>query len=239
MNRHAITEQLSAYLDRELGFVELRQLEAHCASCEQCKARLDSMRRVVHSLDRVGRDVPPAALRQQIRRQVIVEASAPVNGFRAAFERFRLHLQAMQPALRTASAMGLALVVGLFAHNHQGAPRPAASTPQEIVTVGAYLDTPVSQTTTSEVAGREFIWTESRGWIQRGLEGKTPEAHVEAGSPQGRALLSRYSDLAILLADGSPVIFRYNLGTVEIRKTPPTRVLGFEAEAGLWQVIET
>lgn len=246
MNRHATTEQLSAYLDRELGYVEMRQLESHCASCAECTARLVSMRQVVQGLDRLGRAVPPAALRQQIRRQVAVEAAAPVNGFRAAFERFRLHLLALStapamgfapphPTLRTVSVMGLALVVGLFVYSHQE-PRPIPA-PQENVTVTPYSDSRVSQTTTSEVAGRKFIWTDS-GWIQRGLEGKTPEVQVEAGSPQGRALLNRYSDLALLLADGSPVILRYNLGTVEIRKMPPTRALGYEPESRPGQVIE-
>lgn len=247
MNRHATTEQLSAYLDRELGYVEMRQLESHYASCAECTARLVSMRQVVQGLDRVGRAVPPAALRQQIRRQVAVEAAAPVNGFRAVFERFRLHLLALstapglgfappQPTLRTASVMGLALVVGLFVYSHQEP--PAVGAPQENVTVTPYSDSRVSLTTTGEVAGREFIWTESRGWIQRGLEGKAPEVQVEAASPQGRELLSRTPDLALLLADGSPVILRYNLGTVEIRKDPPTRVLGYENESQPGQVIE-
>lgn len=249
MNRHATTEQLSAYLDRELGFVELQQLEAHCASCAECNARLASMRRVVQGLDRTGRAVPPAFLRQQIRRQVAVESAAPANGFRAVFERFRLHLLALQPVLRTASAMGLApppptlrtvsvmglaLVVGLFVYNHQ-APPAVAATPQEKITAGAFNETPILQTT-SEVAGVEFIWTESRGWIQRGLVGKTPEVQVEATSPQGQALLHRYSGLADLLTEG-PVVFRYNLGTVELRRTP-TRALGYEADPRPGQVIE-
>lgn len=236
MNRHATTEQLSAYLDRELGIVELRQLEAHCASCVECNTRLASMRRVVQGLDRVGRAVPPAALRQQIRRQVMVEAAAPANGFRAAFERFRLHLQALRPTMQTAAAMGLALVVGLFVYSHQE-PRAIAA-PQEDVKAGPFDDMPISQTTTAVVGGQEYFWTESKGWVQRGLVGKTPETHVEAGSPQGRALLSRYSGLALLLADGSPVILRSNLGTVEIRKTPPTRALGYEENVRPGQVME-
>jgi hypothetical protein len=241
MNRHATTEQLSAYLDRELGAVELQQLEVHCASCEECGARLASMRRMVRGLGSIGRAVPPPSLRQQIRRQVITQATAPPHGFRAAFEAFGMrllgmqppmHLLAMQPSLRTASVMGLALVVGLFVYGHQ---EPGAVVaPQEIVTVTPYSDSPVTQTTTSEVAGREFIWTETRGWIQKGLEGKTPEAHFEAGSPQGRALLNRYSGLALLLTEG-PVVFRYNLGTVELRQNPPTRD---EADLRPGQVIE-
>jgi hypothetical protein len=83
--------------------------------------------------------------------------------------------------------------------------------------------------TTSEVAGREFVWTEA-GWVQRGLEGETPVARVDAGSPRGRELLTKYSDLEFLLADGSAVVLRYNTETVEIFSTAPSRVLGFEAQ---------
>ncbi|HEX6899601.1 MAG TPA: zf-HC2 domain-containing protein [Thermoanaerobaculia bacterium] len=235
MNRHATTEQLSAYLDRELGAVELRQLEAHYASCEECSARLASMRRVVRGLDSIGRAVPPPALRQQIRRQVMTQAMMPPTGLRAVFERFCLHLLPPQPSVRTAAVMGLALVVGLFVYNH--IPTGPVE-PQEDVIAGAYDDTPISSPiTTSKVAGREFIWTDS-GWIQRGLEGKAPEVHVEAGSPQGKALLNKYSGLEWLLADGSPVLLRYNLGTVEIRPKSPTRVLGYEREVQAGQVLE-
>ena len=83
--------------------------------------------------------------------------------------------------------------------------------------------------TTSEVAGREFIWTDD-GWIQKGLEGQTPVARMDAGSPQGRALLTRYSDLKLLLEDGYPVVLRYDLETVEIRNLPPNRIIGFEPQ---------
>lgn len=228
MNRHASTEQLSAYLDAELGFAEIRQLEDHCSACAECGARLASLRRVIAGLGRVERAVPPAALRQQIRRQVA--AQPPAGGVRRAFNSFRLLLFPVQPALRNAVVMGLAMVVGLFTLNHEAESlMPDPDRPgQEIVTIqdGAQLG---QLFTTSKVAGREFIWTDS-GWIQRGLEGQTPVTRVEAGSPQGRALLTRCSGLQFLLADGSPVVLRYNLETVEIRHLPSTRVLGFEAQ---------
>jgi hypothetical protein len=231
MNLHLSTEQLSAYLDTELGLAEGRQLEIHCSECSECRARLESMRRVVSALGRVERAAPPAALRQQIRRQVVSEP--PVYGVRKAFDTLRFLLFPLPPGLRTAAVMGLALVVGLFTLTHEEgsllrpAGRPVGQPGQEIVTVetGAQLGMVL---TTSEVAGREFIWTDN-GWIQKGLEGQTPVARVDTGSPQGRALLTRYSDLEFLLADGSPVVLRYNLETVEIRNAPPTRVLGYEA----------
>jgi hypothetical protein len=229
MNRHLSTEQLSAYLDSEIGFAEMRQLESHCSVCEECSARLTSMRRVVSGLGRVERIAPPADLRQQIRREVAMQP--PQQGVRKALDSFRLLLFPIQPALRTAAAMSLALVVSLVAINHQGPSAMAAPsrTGQEIVTVevGAQLG-PFGPLTTSKVADRDFILTDN-GWIQKGLEGQTPVARVDAGSPQGRALLTRYSDLQWLLADGSPVVLRYNLETVEIHHAMPTRDLGYEA----------
>jgi hypothetical protein len=233
MNRHISTEQLSACLDSELGFVEMRQLEAHCAACPECGARLASMRRVVSGLGRAERAAPPPALRQQIRRQVMEEI--PAHGVRRTFESLRFFLFPLGPGLRTAAVMGLALVVSLFSVRHgldgngfpQNEPRPG----QEEVTVKAGSAPLGMRLTTSEVAGRKFVWTVV-GWVQRGLEWKTPETRVDAGSPRGRELLTRYSDLELLLADGSPVVLRYNLETVEIRNrnTPPSRILGFEAQ---------
>jgi hypothetical protein len=125
--------------------------------------------------------------------------------------------------------MGLALVVGLSGANYIFAPDPVPQHPpafgREVVTVEA--GAPLAMLlTTSEVAGRKFIWTES-GWVQRGLEWETPAAYVDTRSPRGRELLTKYSDLEFLLADGSPVVLRYKLQTVEIRNT---RVIGFEAQ---------
>jgi hypothetical protein len=230
MNRHVSTEQLSAYLDAELGYSEIRQIENHCAACKECGARLDDMQRVVSGLGRVGRAAPPSALRQQIRQQIAVQPPAPsferaVNAFCMLF----FPILPIRSALRTAAVMGLALVVGIVAFRHEAEGLPPTPGPgQEVVTVE--MGAQVGQLlTTSEVADRQFIWTDD-GWIQKGLEGQTPAAHVDAGSPQGRALLTRYSDLKLLLEDGYPVVLRYDLETVEIRNLPPSRVIGFEPQ---------
>jgi hypothetical protein len=226
MNRHVSTEQLSGYLDGELGYSEIRQIESHCAACKECGARLDAMQRVISGLGRVERATPPPALRQQIRQQIA--AQPPASSLTRALSSFRLLFFPVRPALRTASAMGLALVVGIFTLHHEIEGLPAAAQPgQELVTVelGAQFGPP----TTSEVAGRKFLWTDD-GWIQKGLEGQTPVARVDAGSPQGRALLTRYSGLQLLLEDGSPVVLRYDLETVEIHNPPPNRVIGFEPQ---------
>ncbi|MFL6197376.1 MAG: anti-sigma factor family protein [Thermoanaerobaculia bacterium] len=226
MNRHVSTEQLSAYLDSELGFVEARQIETHCMACPECGVRLSSMRRVVSGLGGIARMAPPDALRQQLRRQVAAQPQA--RGPLAALESLRFLLFPVRPALHTAAAMGLALVVGLFGLSHLEGTMVQAQirSSHEEVTVepGAQLST---VPTTSEVAGREFFWTDD-GWIQKGLEGKTPQAVLDSGSARGKALLTKCSGLEYLLADGSAVVLRYNLETVEIRHTP-SRMMGFEA----------
>jgi hypothetical protein len=229
MNRHIATEQLSAYLDAELGLAEMRQLESHCAACAECGARLASLRRVAGGLGRVERAVPPPELRQQIRRQVVNEV--PAHGIRGALEALRLLVFPAGPTLRTVSAMGLVLVVGLFGVNHgvgrDALPPREPVLGQEVVTVKAGAPPLAMMMTTSEVAGREFLWTET-GWVQRGLEWETPAAHVDARSPRGREMLTRHSDLEFLLADGSPVVLRYKLQTVEIRNRNSNRILGFD-----------
>lgn len=229
MNRHISTEQLSAYLDSELGVVEMRQLEAHCGACPECGARLASIRRVVTGLGRAERAALPPGLHQQIRRQVVQEV--PVYGMRKVLQSLRFMLFPLRPGMQTATAMGMALVVGLFAVAHSVVePVPAPKMPATKVTVepGARDWKP----TTSEVAGRKFILTEA-GWVQDGLEWTVPAAHVDANSPRGQELLKRVS-VGILLVDGSPVVLTYGLQTVEIRVTPPTRVLGFETDPAVY-----
>jgi hypothetical protein len=123
--------------------------------------------------------------------------------------------------------MGLAILFSVFLLSHgteHVQPAPAPLDEEPVTSVQTYFGEPPLDLppTTSEVAGREFVWSGDR-WIQRGLEGKKPEAHVAAASPEGRAMLSKYSDLEFLLADGTPVVLRYRLATVELsaRATSP------------------
>jgi hypothetical protein len=239
MIRHVSTEDISAYLDSELGYAEVGPFEAHCASCADCSWRLTSMRRVVNGLGSFHRAEPPAALRHQIRREV---QTAPPGGLahqiKWALESLRILLFPIRPTLRASAALGLAAVAGLFAVSHgvgDGFLRNDEPQPRRAIEiVETHMGEPLglSPQTTSEVAGRKFIWTDA-GWVQRGLEGETPETRLDSHSPQGKALLTRYSDLQFLLEDGSSVVLRYNLETVEIRSIPPvTRILGSRPQTG-------
>ncbi len=215
MDRHLSTEQLSSYLDGEIGFREGQVLEGHLASCAKCREELASLQRVVIGLRRLERPPVPPALPFRVRQQVAA-ASEP----RGLLQSLQLLLTdfEMKPAVRAFAAMGLALIFSLFVVSPDWNPsidRPAE--PDFVVTVDTYPDQPPLPLpqTTSEVAGREFVYAGGR-WVQRGFENERPVTRVDAQSPEGQAMLSKYSDLGMLLADGSRVVLLYRLSTVEL-----------------------
>lgn len=221
MIRHLSSEQLSAHLDGEVGFPESREIESHLAACEDCRGRFRAMQQTVSAVWRLERSTPPVGLSTRVHAEVAAARRphpAPVRDFVSYIFGLPNH-----PVLRTGAAMGLALVLSLVVVG--GGSHQAAAPSQEVegIEVVTVLSEPplVLPKTTSKVAGREFVWTELNNgdvWIQKGLEGEVPEARLSAQSPQGRELLARYSELALLLADGSRVVLRYRLETVELSK---------------------
>jgi hypothetical protein len=219
MTRHLSTEQLSSYMDGEIGSSHAERIEEHLGSCPACRGRIESMERLVLSLHRIQRPPLPPALAAGVRRQ-IAAAPAP-HGLQRLW--LLLSEMSLRPAFRTSAAMGLAMLFSVFLLSHGliGGARRAADAVAEVepvVTVEEYFGTPpfyVPLTpTTSEVAGLEFVMsdTDEHRWIQRGLEGQVPESLVAAKSPEGRAMLTKYSDLEILLDEGrQTVVMRYRL----------------------------
>jgi hypothetical protein len=218
MMRHLSTEQLSSYLDGEEGHVETREVEVHLASCPACRARLSSMQRLVVEIRRMERSTPPPDLAYQVKAQVA--ALGEVRTLRSRARDFFRSL-ALQPSFRTAAAMGLgvAMVLGYLAwQNVPPVPVPAGPRTEIVTVKTTFGEAPLGlPETTSEVAGREFVWSGDR-WVQKGLEWKTPETRVMLASPEGQAMISRYSDLMLLLTDGSRVVMQYRLATVELSK---------------------
>jgi len=206
MTRHLSTEQLSSYMDGEIGPSHAERIEEHLGSCPACRGRLESMERLVLSLHRIQRPAPPPALAAGVRRQI---ATAPEP---SALQRLWLLLSEMslRPAFRTSAAMGLAMLFSVFLLSHSLIGSEEVE-PKGIVKT--YFGRPlVLPQTTSEVAGLEFVMsdTDEHRWIQRGLEGEVPESLVAAKSPEGRAMLTKYSDLEILLDEGrQTVVMRY------------------------------
>jgi putative zinc finger protein len=224
MNRHLSSEQLSAHLDGEVAFPESREIQSHLAACEDCRDRFEALQHTVGGIWRLERAAPPVGLATRVRAEVAA-ASRPQTPVRS-FVTYIFGLSS-RPVLRTAAAMGLALVLSLFLVTNGVGPKrdfdaldAPARNAVEVVTVEPLGDPPLFlPQTTSQVAGREFVWTETQDiWVQRGLEGEVPEARISAQSPQGRELLKKFSELGLLLADGSRVVLRYRLETVELSK---------------------
>jgi hypothetical protein len=227
MNRHLSSEQLSAYLDGEVAFHESREIESHLASCEGCRGRFQSVQRTVSGVWRLDRAAPPPGLSTRVRAEVAA-ARQPEVTMVQSLAVFFFGLP-NRPVLRTATAMGLALVLSVFLFTHGFEQKPGLQEalmvpPVEVVTVEPIGASPlfILPETTSKVAGREFVWTELISgdvWVQRGLEGEVPESRLSAQSPAGQKLLAKYSDLGLLLEDGSRVVLQLPAGdTVELSK---------------------
>ncbi len=188
------------------------------------------MRRLVRGLRRLEQPALPPALAERIRWQVERPAPPPATAFGAWWRRLRARFEARGldgryvpglPALSTPLAMALALLVSVLLFEQQSTwrrleagvdPRPAP----EFRVEEAFGDPPLGlPPTTSEVAGRVFVLT-GNTWVQRGIDGGSPEARIHAHSAEGRQLLAQLSDLGVLLADGSRVVLRYNLQTLEL-----------------------
>jgi hypothetical protein len=241
MSGHITLESLSAYLDGETAPSETRRLEAHFAACVPCRSRLEATRRVVGGLRLLRTAPPPPDLPARLEDCIAAER-AGAAGRPGGLDRLRalrsvrsvrswLWWQGLPPlhgsfsAARPLVTAGLALLVAmLLLQNGESGPGLGAPAPKlphsgpEFLVSEAFGDAPsVLPQTTSEVAGRVFVWSDDV-WVQRGVDAGPagqPRA-VAARSPAGRAMLAKLSDLGVLLADGSRVVLRYNTETVEL-----------------------
>ncbi len=242
MSGHISLESLSAYLDGETAPSETRRLEAHLAACAPCSSRLEATRRVVGGLRFLRPAPPPPDLPARLEDRIAAERAGG-GGRPGGLDRWRslrlvrswlrscLWWQGLPPlhgswsAARPLVTAGLALLVAvLLLQNGEsglGLGAPAPKLPHagpEFLVSEAFGDAPqVLPQTTSEVAGRVFVWSDDV-WVQRGVDpgpAGQPRA-VAARSPAGRAMLAKLSDLGVLLADGSRVVLRYNTETVEL-----------------------
>ncbi|HEV7671637.1 MAG TPA: anti-sigma factor [Thermoanaerobaculia bacterium] len=212
LSNHVTSELASAYLDRELPLPERRRLDLHFETCADCRARLDRLRGTVALLTKVARSAPPVDLRERVRWGVLAEAARPTPRRLFAFR-----LGGGWGGLMTfATAAVMLLVVGI-AHDFSTerdralalkAPRGVVS-----VTSPGFLFQPQ---TTSEVAGRRFVWNDDNLWVEEGIRERAPRRVVRASSPAGRRLLARYRDLGYLISGGERVLLREQRDTLEL-----------------------
>jgi anti-sigma factor RsiW len=241
MSGHISLESLSAYLDGETAPSETRRLEAHLAACAPCSSRLEATRRVVGGLRFLRPAPPPPDLPARLEDRIAAER-AGAGDRRGGLDRLSslrslrsvrswLWWQGLPPlhgswsAARPLVTAGLALLVAMLllqnGESGVGLGSPAPKLPHagpEFLVSEAFGEAPqVLPQTTSEVAGRVFVWSDDV-WVQRGVDaGPTGQPRaVAARSPAGRAMLAKLSDLDVLLADGSRVVLRYNTETVEL-----------------------
>jgi hypothetical protein len=238
MKGHLSLELLSAYLDGEANPQEARRIVSHLASCAPCRQRLEGARQVVGDLRRLMPVEAPGLLAARVRERVAVERAATAGKWTATLRSWSLRWWALPPArpsFGTPLGAALALLVMLLLAEHGSLPSPVAGDFATVATSGSggeaararpeflvsegFGDAPtVLPQTTSEVAGRVFVLSDDV-WVQRGVDAsdaRGPRARVLARSPQGRALLAQLSDLGVLLADGSRVVLRYKLETLEL-----------------------
>jgi anti-sigma factor RsiW len=244
MSGHISLESLSAYLDGETGPSETRRLEAHLAGCAPCSSRLEATRRLVGGLRVLRPTPPPPDLPARLQGRIAAERAGaddrpggldrPVSRLwlrSVRSVRSWLWWQGLPPLYGSWSAarplvtagLGLLVAVLLLQNGESGvglgspAPKLPHAGPEFLVSEAFGDAPPVLPQTTSEVAGRVFVWSDDV-WVQRGVDPSPagqPRA-VPARSPAGRALLAKLSDLDVLLADGSRVVLRYNTETVEL-----------------------
>jgi anti-sigma factor RsiW len=186
-----------------------------------------------------------AAIGRRAAALAAARAAVPASGWRGALATARgswrsawswwSDLAPLRPSLSTPLGVGLALLVSvLLVENRtgsrwlllagspgsQGAPAAAAlraAGPRFRVSEAFGDATFILPQTTSEVAGRVFVLRGDDVWVQRGLDASELQASVPVRSPAGRRLLAELSDLDVLLADGSRVVLRYKLETLELR----------------------
>lgn len=207
MSAHVTTENLSAYLDRELPDRRVREVERHLEGCSSCRANLDSLSRVVHRLQAIERVAPPPLLAGDVARRVALDRQP-----KSLMERLesRLTSRPLQSQIFNTFAlvMALAAIVYIFAFSADLIERK--SVPVRVVSPEASKEFlrqhEISIGMRSEQDGRVFH-REGDLWREEGASGD-PETEIAASSTEGLALQERNPELAPLLGQGQPVILR-------------------------------
>ena len=214
MNRpfHVTSELASAYLDRELPLPERRRLDLHVETCADCRARLDRLRGTVALLSQLPRSAPPVDLARWVHWDVLAEAARP-----APRRSFASRFSGSWGGLMTFGTAAVMLLVFGVVRDFSSARDRALElkAPREVVSVSnqGFLFQPQ---TTSEVAGRTFVWNDDNLWVEEGIRERAPHRTVLASSPTGRRLLARYHDLGYLISGGERVLLRDRRDTLEL-----------------------
>lgn len=211
---HATIEDLSAYLDEQLAVADKARVEFHLASCGDCRARFDGLRRVSRSLGRLERLAPPSSLDQMVARRIALEGDKP--HWLDRIESGLLYAQ------RQSSFLALfAVVVALAAMSVflvQAVDRRRNATIPVLFGDPAGLLSPISEI--RRLAGRELM-RGREGWVETGLAviapGERVVVHRDAADPVWGELLAAHPEFAELADLETPIVLEIEGVVVEIR----------------------
>lgn len=221
-------EQLSSYLDAELDARDSRRLEDHLASCPGCRARLDSLRRVVDNLRRLERTAPPPTLAQHVQRRIALDRprTSRLGRFEAELQRRRPQLSVFVPfAVVFALAAILLLFTDRLDRDRRRGPVVVIPPPEAVEAFGD----PDGEARRGEVqrlevfrqAGGRSFERQGDAWFQVDLDPDAPRREVATDSDEGQALRGEHEWLAELLADARRVAFTHEDETVVLVKPEP------------------
>ena len=112
-DEHLTTEQLSAFLDKELSSQEKAIVDAHLSDCQQCQQALADLRQTVAMLRALPRVEVPRSFTLPARIAAVQEQPVPGNPVVIPIsQRKRARRNGLQSAIRAMSA--LAAILGLI-----------------------------------------------------------------------------------------------------------------------------
>jgi len=171
---HLSEELLSAYLDGELKETKAERVEQHLEACSGCRARMDGLRRVVHSLARLERAAPPPILAQRVERRIALEGRDA-----SLVERLENRLQGLRldsPLVATfAVVLALGVIIYAFSHqvaHHRGDVSLQVAPPEAVEGLMAEFEA-------VEIDGRHLA-RRGEAWVETGLgEAEAGQAGAE------------------------------------------------------------
>jgi anti-sigma factor RsiW len=98
-------EDLTAYVDRELPPLKVRQLEGHLPGCRSCSATLALLRRTVSALEAMPAFAPSPQLRRAVLTRISQEPPSLLDRLRGW-----LRPQLLVPALSAAALLAVGVV---------------------------------------------------------------------------------------------------------------------------------
>jgi len=199
MSWQVTTEKLSAYLDRELPEEERLELEAELERDPSARERLESLRRTVEDLRRLGAARAPVTLEGRVARAIAAERERV-----SWLDRIEGGLSVLGPQstifVMFAVVIALAVMILLFSQALERSERA------ETQVVFAEPDAEgLVEGDRLEMAERIFRRT-GGVWVERGVDPVKAERVIESGTAEAAELLEEHPELEALLREGGTYV---------------------------------